>query len=121
MNGEKFFQGILIFGIPIGLSVSLVVVGIVLARKSRHAARMREIAVHVQLALEDFHRRNGVYPDTLTGLTALHANRLAEWISPADMADLTYSSNGRSYLLQWSAPRFGFVRTNMKIEEQADT
>lgn len=114
ISGEKIFQAFLIFGIPIGLTLFIIGGGIALARKSRRAARMREMAVHIQLALEDFHRRNGIYPETLAGLTRVHANQLDEWVSSDELTKLKYSSNGQSYLLRWAAPRFGFSVTNEK-------
>ena len=114
MNAQELFHGFLIFGIPIGLTGFLAVAGVFLARKSRRAARMRETAVHIQLALEDFHQRNGGYPDSLGSLADVNANQLSEWVSSDEMAQLKYSSNGQSYLLRWVVPRFGFTVTNEK-------
>ena len=114
MSAKAIFHAFLIFGIPIGLGVFLLVAAVVLARKSRGAGRMRETAVHIQLALEDFHQRNGSYPDSLQTLAAAGANQLSEWVSAAELAELKYSSNGQSYLLRWSVPRFGFTLTNEK-------
>jgi hypothetical protein len=117
----EVWQGILhatlIFGIPIGLSALILGSSIWLARKSRAVARMREVAVHVQLALEQFHRNNGRYPDSLGEVQAVPANRLSEWVSTPELASLKYSSNGQAYFLQWQAPRFGFILTNEKIAE----
>ena|ERR1041384_880076 len=118
MDGlQAMFHALLIFGIPVGLAALIFCSSIWLAKKSRAVARMREVAVHVQLALEQFYRSNGRYPDSLGEVQAVPANRLSEWVSTPELAKLKYSSNGQAYFLQWQAPRFGFILTNEKAVE----